>query len=436
MGSRGVRVTSGEPSDRLSRRGFLAGGAAAVLGAGGLPLTGGEVPAASSAPAVGTDIVGGIDRSVIWEGRAGGTTWFHPRACVIPSGARPTAFMTLQSISGSDVFGPVHWSESADVGRTWSAPQPIDGMGRHPSRNGLSEGVCDVVPEYHPPTKTVLAIGHNVYYNAKGALANPQLERFPVYVVRSSKGTFSKPEKLAWDDPRGAAIYTCGCAQRLVLEDGDILIPLAYAPSGSTPRAILTALCGFDGEKVVVKRVGNSMTNRVRRGLLEPNLARFKGRFYITIRAEDDRGYVSCSGDGLDWEAQRPWCWDDGEPLVMSTTQQHWLAHSDALFLTYTRRAPENINVMRWRAPIYMAEVDVRTLRLIRSSERVVFPLVGDGIRDAQRVPSMGNFHTTAASGDESWVTVGETCPAEKYSGNTLLARVLWRRPNRNAPSA
>ena len=35
-------------------------------------------------------------------------------------------------------------------------------LGRHPARNELAEGVCDVVPEYHAPTKTVLAIGHNL----------------------------------------------------------------------------------------------------------------------------------------------------------------------------------------------------------------------------------------------------------------------------------
>ena len=49
----------------------------------------------------------GIERSILWNGRAGGTTWFHPRACMIPAAGGPVAFMTLQSITGSDVFGHV-----------------------------------------------------------------------------------------------------------------------------------------------------------------------------------------------------------------------------------------------------------------------------------------------------------------------------------------
>lgn len=62
-----------------------------------------------------TSGVKGIERSVLWNGRAGGTTWFHPRGCMIPSNDGPIAFMTLQSISGSDMFGHVHWSTSKDL---------------------------------------------------------------------------------------------------------------------------------------------------------------------------------------------------------------------------------------------------------------------------------------------------------------------------------
>ena len=115
----------------------------------------------------------------------------------------------------------------------------------------------------------------------------------------------------------------------------------------------------------------------------------------------------------------------------MSTTQQRWLIHSDGLFLVYTRKAKQNVNVMRWRAPLFMAEVDRQTLRLIRTSERTVFPLIGDGIGDPDHVARMGNFHTVAASPDESWVTVGETLPHDGWAGNTLLARIRWKRPNR-----
>jgi hypothetical protein len=371
-----------------------------------------------------------IERCVLWNGRAGGTTWFHPRACMVPTDRGPIAFMTLQSITGSDVFGPVHWSLSADRGRTWTDPQQIAALGRHPARSGLSEGVCDVVPEYHAPTDTVLAIGHNVYYDQTGRLARPQLERYPVYVVRTSDGQFSPATRLRWDDPRGTAIYTCGCAQRVTLADGRILIPLSFAPKGQTARSVGSVLCAYDGRTLTVERGGNELSNGVKRGLLEPTLAAFQGKYYMTIRAEDDHGYVTSSTDGLSWQPQRPWCWDDGAPLTMSTTQQRWLPHSDALYLVYTRKAKENVNVMRWRAPLYLARVDTEKLCLIRATERIVLPLVGDGVHNARHVARMGNFHTVAATADESWVTVGECLPDDDWRGDVLLARIRWSQPN------
>jgi len=372
-----------------------------------------------------------IRSSIIWNGRAGGTTWFHPRACMIPGKPHATALMTCQSVTGSDVFGQVHWSASSDNGATWSTPEPIASLGRRSVPDGsdtlhpLEEGVCDVVPEYHPQTDTVLAMGHNVYYK-NNVLTRPNEGRYAVYVVRDQEGQWSERQKLEWDDPRGTAMYTCGCAQRVTLENGDIVVPLSFAPLGRMDRVVGSVLCSFDGHRVRIQRSGNELRLAVERGLLEPSLTRLDGRFYMTIRAEDGHGHVSTSEDGLNWAKQQPWCWDDGEPLIMSTTQQRWLTHSKGLFLVYTRKAAENVNVFRWRAPLYVAQVDTQTLRLIRSTERVLLPLIGDGIHDLDHVARMGNFHVVNATPDESWVTVGETLPHDGWRGDTLLARIYW----------
>ncbi len=413
-------------SNPFSRRRFLGSGA----GLFALSAMGGDSGWAFGDEARPDGLVAGIAREVVFPGRKGGATWFHPRACIVPSPDDPLVLMTLQSISGSDVFGPVHWTISTDLGRTWTQPEPIPGLGRRDLGDGWEVGVCDVVPEYHPPTTSVLAVGHNVYYR-NGVLARPQRQRWPVYVVRSSDGRWSEPQRLEWDDPRGSAIYTCGCSQRVVLDDGDVLIPLSFGPEGRTHRSVTTVRCSFDGRSLQIRQVGNEQINTSGRGLLEPSLTTLDGRFYLTIRAEDGRGYVSVSDDGLHWKPQQPWSWDNGEPLVMSSTQQHWLPHSDGLFLVYTRKAVSNVNVMRWRAPLYLAEVDREGLRLIRSSERVVLPLIGDGIDGPAHVARMGNFHTVAATPGESWVTVGETLPSDDWRGDTLLARIRWSKPNR-----
>ncbi len=370
-----------------------------------------------------------IESSIIWPGRTEGKTWFHPRACMIPLRPNPVALMTCQAISGSDVYSQVFWSRSSDNGRTWTKPQPIASLGRLSLPGGIEEGTCDVVPDYHAKTNSVLAIGHNVYYK-NDVLTQPYQNRYPVYVIGDANGNWSDRKKLKWDHPETTGIYTCGCAQRLTLENGNIILPLSFGPKERRDRKVCTVLCSFDGEDLTILESGNSLELKVKRGLLEPTLARIKNCFYMTIRAEDGHGYISVSHDGLNWEKQQPWCWEDGEPLDMSTTQQRWLCHSHGLFLVYTRKAEHNVNVMRWRAPLYVAQVDTEKLCLVRDSEKVVFPLVGDGINDPDHVARMGNFHVVNASRGESWVTVGETLPQEGWRGNTLLGRIYWDRAN------
>lgn len=409
----------------LSRRAFLQ--AAAVV-SGAIALQPVRSYAATSSAAK-TELIASIEKVVLRRGRDGsGPTWFHPRACMIPDGEGKRAFMTLQTIEGSDYFGPVHWMESGDLGRTWTDPQPVPALGRVPQENDFAEGVCDVVPDWHAPSRSVLALGHNVFYRGP-RFTKEQPPRWPIYAVWRD-GKWGPRRKLEWNDPRGSYLYSNNCGQRVVLPNGDIQMSFTFGVKDA-PRSVSGVICGFDGETLTVKKVGPELKNPAGRGLLEPSVAAFCGRFYLTLRAEDKRGYVSTSEDGLNFEPQRAWVWDDGEPLEMSTTQQHWLTHSEALFLVYTRKDPTNINVPAWRAPLYMAQVDLKSLRLIRATERVVLPLVGDGVNDANKVAIMGNFNITPASPTESWVTVGEWQPRNKIRGDLLMARIHWAVPNR-----
>ena len=197
-------------------------------------------------------------------------------------------------------------------------------------------------------------------------------------------------------------------------------------------RMVCGVRCAFDGETLTIKEVGPAIKHPVKRGLLEPSVTHFKDRFYMTIRAEDDRGYLCTSDDGLNYAEKKAWTYDDGEPLTMSTTQQHWLTHSDGLFLVYTRKDEINSNVIRWRSPLWVAQVDVEKQCLIRETEQSVLPLMGDGVGQPDKVALMGNFHVTNASPDESWITVGEWMPRlPKAGGDLLMARIKWSKPNR-----
>ena len=370
------------------------------------------------------DVLQSIEVTTLTKGRDGGTTWFLPRVCRLPR----TTFMTLQEITGSDYYGPVHSSESTDNGNTWTKPQPVPGLGRKPFQSDIEEAVSDVLSEYHAQTKTLLALGEIVYYR-EGKYFPEQPPRYPVYITRNLNGHWSERKKLEWNDPRNSAIYSVGSSQFVILPNGDLIIPVSFRPKERNDFAVTTLLCSFDGKTIKVKKVGVELNNTVKRGLLEPQLIKLGKLYYLTIRAEDGYGYVSTSTDGLNWSKPTAWAWDNGAALTMSTTQQHWLVHSDALYLVYTRQAEVNANVMRWRAPLYLAQVDRATMRLIQNTERVVFPLVGDGINDPAHVPHYGNFHVANISPQESWITAGEVILAN-FRGDMLLARVRWVKRN------
>ncbi len=407
----------------MHRRRFLAIASSAVLL--------GRVPTARAA-ADGDGLIESITQQTLRRNRDGrGTTWFHPRCCMLPGpDGKLLALMTLQPIAGSDYFGPVHWSTSTDLGKTWSDPGPIPALGRAPvgGHEGLLAGVCDVVPEFHPPTGTVLALGHVVFYRGSRFSAADQLARYPVYAVRQPDGTWSERRILGWDDPRGAHIYTNNCGQRVVLPNGEIVMSFTFG-SGPQNRRVAGVRCTFDGQQLRVAEVGPPLENKAGRGLLEPSVTRWKNRFYLTMRAEDGHGYVAESDDGLNYRRKTAWAWDDGQPIGMSTTQQHWLTHADGLFLVYTRKDASNVNVVRWRSPLWLARVDPERLCLLRRTEQVVLPLVGDGVNGPDDVALMGNFHITNASRHESWVTVGEWLPKRDAKGDLLLARIRWSRP-------
>ena len=146
--------------------------------------------------------------------------------------------MLMAEITGSDYFGPVHETLSYDGGASWGTPTPVPGMGRVPAAKAGDPdvAVCDMVPEYHAPTDTVLAMGHDVFY--RRSLVNPQPPRHTVYAVRKSDGSWSPIERLEWNDPRGAYIYTCNCAQRVTLPDGDVLVPLSVG-AGHDARSVV-----------------------------------------------------------------------------------------------------------------------------------------------------------------------------------------------------
>ena len=168
-------------------------------------------------------------------------------------------------------------------------------------------------------------------------------------------------------------------------------------------------------------------------GVFEPSLTRFRGRYYLTMR-NDRAAYVATSEDGLRYGPVQRWRFDDGGDLGSRNTQQHWVTHSDGLFLVYTRVGANNDHVFRNRAPLFIAQVDPETRRVLRTTERVLIPERGAGLGNA--------FGVTEVSENETWVTSAEwmqgpkgiLLPGNQYGSDNSVyaARIVWKTPNRD----
>ena len=323
-----------------------------------------------------------IERSVAHQGFDGRTCWVHARAGVIPPEARQENGRTAQVVmtsqklllSGSDVFYSLHQTTSVDSGRSWSPMEPLDRFARKRLGDQFSAGnqgdgiasdlvqtgdellVCDFTPQWHSASQRLLGVGQTVWYRGNGVL--PIRPRSIAYACYDSKQTrWSDWQSLELPKEERFKNAGAGSAQRVDLVGGDILIPFYFKEPQEKQYSVAVCRCRFDGKKLYYLKHGNELSLGIDRGLFEPSLTRFQNRFYLTLR-NDRHGYVSTSEDGLHFNEPVRWHFDDGKDLGNYNTQQHWVTHSEKLFLVYTRRGAKNDHVFRHRAPLFIAEVD------------------------------------------------------------------------------
>lgn len=375
-----------------------------------------------------------ITQQVVLEGRNHNLDWFHPKAAVIPpkvEGQPPTVLVTVHLVSGNDAFSPLFEIVTHDLGATWTEPvMHLNSLGRHRLEEHLYEGIIDFAPKYHPQTDTVLGIGHTARYINKADdvslkrefLDHSNYPRYTAYAVKDLKSDTWAPWQtlVPPDEPRMAYFSVGGCSQHLYQPDGTLLVAARWKGSPEEKTRAGTILCEFDGTRMRAIKAGNELVETAGRGFAEPSIVHWQDRYLMTLRAENFRMWHSCSRDGLNWDPQQPWCWDDGEEIETDQTQQHWLKRHEELYLVYTRKSELNHGVMRCRAPLFMAQVDTDRLCLIRETEQIVVP---------ENRARLGNFMVENVTPWESWVTVGEWVQTE-YIGDLLLGRIEWTEPN------
>ena len=343
----------------------------------------------------------------ILEGYDRKTEWFQPRIAMIPP-STAVLILTRAELWGSDIFTAIREFRSEDLGETWRGPVIQEALDRRELPDGTSLCPVDLTPAWHAASGTLLATGHTAAYGAgeRGAvIAGNSHRREIVWTSYDAQAQrWGQWHTLAVPDEERFFWTSGGCAQRVDLADGTILLPISRMSRAEVGESIwhgcfstTVMRCSFDGQALRMIEHGNEMTVPVPRGLYEASLTCFDGRFFLTLR-NDLRGYV-CEGDGLNFAEPQPWRFNDGEELGSYNTQQHWVTHSEGLFLTYTRRGAGNDRVIRHRAPLFIAQVDPDRLRVIRETERVIVPDYG---------AQLGNFGVCDASPDETWVVTSE----------------------------
>lgn len=362
----------------------------------------------------------------IHKGFDGQTCWVHARAGAIP-GKTPTIVLTMQKLllSGSDVFFALHEMRSDDLGETWQGPLAhTDSLGRRQEPGGIEVCPCDFTPTWHSASGVLLGTGHTARYIGDRLMPNPRPRETAYSAYDAAEQTWAPWQTL--DMPEDAHFSSgAGCTQRVDLPNGDILLPTSFRSRTANSSRVTVARCGFDGQTLECLETGNALALDTARGLGEPSLAVFQGRYYLTIR-HDEGAYVAASRDGLHYGDPKPWMFDDGSLLGNYNTQQHWITHSDGLFLVYTRRGAGNDHVFRHRAPLFVGQVDPDRCCVLRETERIVVP---------ERGARLGNFGVCTVNQQESWVIAAEWMQpvgCERYgSDNSVFAaRLRWSHPN------
>jgi len=392
-----------------------------------------------------------ITNEIILHGRKNNQAWFEPAVGVIPGDESklPQVFVRATLLTGDDI-GPQFFLKSNDLGKTWSNPVLCQNWFKVPFENEVFEepwfGFF-----YHSLTQKFIALGFTHFVQDAGKYDNSIHKNETHYYASDLKSSivfslwdpvkvdFTPWKRMRLPEDLYLGIYQNG--QFHEMDNGTILIPGYYFgnPNSKTVQnkysSITVLRCRFNGRDLQFIENGSIHTIEQNRGLHEPSVVYFKGKYYLTIR-NDLRGYVTYSEDGLQYQDPIVWRFDDGEELGNYNTQQKWLKHNDTLYLVYNRKSELNNGVFRSRAPLFIAEVDTDKLVVQRKTERIVFPEKG---------ARMGNFNVANVQDKESWIITGEWLQGKfkhskegqrfwlgwenvnylQYVGDLLLARIF-----------
>jgi len=351
--------------------------------------------------------------------------WTQARAAAIPDDEG--SFVGLMTMSqklksGDDVYYDLYQSQSTDRGESWSEPGVIPGLRIHEIGGGSRRSMSDMTPQWHAASGKVLNIGKFFFYTDDSTPDRSRREvAYAVYDPDTKEWGPYRVLELPEHDTEARLLTApgSGCVQYSIEKNGDVFLPIAYRAlteeehqisnretfdvranmnNDDIGGSVAIVRCSFDGEMLTFLEIGNSLTVKQGRGFSEPSIAKFAGKWFMTIRS-DKTAWVATSRDGLFFEGLKEWTFDEGSKLGSYNTQQHWAIVRDGLYLIYTRPDGTNDHVFRHRAPLYIGRVDPDRIAVLKATEQVCIP--EDGV-------ALGNFGVTQVADNEVWVVAAE----------------------------
>src|SRR5690606_11297641 len=130
----------------------------------------------------------------------------------------------------------------------------------------------------------ILGTGNTNYYKSQDAPLHeaPRAVAYSSYdpktQIWTDWSTLEQPDEL-----RDFSI-SAGCAQRLDLPDGNLLLPVSFKAKGESFTGVKVLRCRFDGVTLSFIEEGPALRVVTRRGLSEPSLTRYRGKYLMTVR--------------------------------------------------------------------------------------------------------------------------------------------------------
>jgi hypothetical protein len=310
-----------------------------------------------------------------------------------PSGG---AMMSIEHrFSRSDTVDVSNYRFSTDYGKTWTDPverwtgekSPEGVLRRHPracfadphSGRFLEFWVEGTLP-HDDPLEGMQQ--WNVFYRADNGPAHQVIHEGAEFNARH-------PLPDVWTG-KNCVMLGDVASVPIALRDGTILLPAIVSPLGAdgklynptggyTYTDALVLLGRWSGNRLVW-RSGERITGdpkRVTRGMDEPTIETLAdGRLILVLRGSNDRDpslpaykWVAYSKDrGEHWTKPEPWTYDNGEAFFSPSACSQLLRHSNGKLFWLGHITATNPRGNRPRYPLYLAEVDQRSGRVIRQS--------------------------------------------------------------------